>query len=163
VAAFRDGRSAVVAADGLPVRRKPTPLEASDLTTRAPHQRPPSPWYSYVAWANLYPVARNDVKGNPDGTLREVQTRPAAELIDAVARALEPDLILVLAGTFWWPFSERLALTGSVGVQRPLLGLGRRHGRPWIIGMHPGGAQRRGRGADAYADRIIAAVERLGP
>jgi len=133
------------------------------LTIERLYPGSPSAWYSHVAWANLCPVARNDVKGNPDGTLREVQTRPAAELIDAVARALEPDLILVLAGTFWWPFSERLALTGSLGVQRPLLGLGRRHGRPWIIGMHPGGAQRRGWGADAYADRIIAAVERLGP
>jgi hypothetical protein len=120
-----------------------------------------SPWYSHVAWANLYPVARNDVKGNPDGTLRDVQTRPAAELVDAIARALDPDLTLVLAGTFWWPFTERLALTESLIAERPLLGLGRRHGRPWIIGMHPGGAQRRGWGASAYADWLVAGGDRL--
>jgi len=79
-----------------------------------------------------------------------------------VARALEPDLILVLAGTFWWPFRESLALTGPLDVQRPLLSLGQRHGRPWIIGMHPGGAQRRGWGADDYADRIVARADRFG-
>lgn len=131
------------------------------LTIERLYPGSPSPWYSHVAWANLYPVARNDVKGNPDGTLREVQTRPAAKLVDAVARALEPDLTLVLAGTLWWPFRESLAVTGLLEVQRPLLSAGRREGRPWIIGMHPAGAQRRGWGADAFADEIVAAAERL--
>jgi hypothetical protein len=114
-----------------------------------------------VAWANLYPVARNDVKGNPDGKLRDVQTRPAVGLVDSIARALDPDLTLVLAGTFWWPFAEPLELVDSLSVERPLLGIGRRHGRPWIIGMHPGGAQRRGWGAHAYTDRLVASVDRL--
>ena len=131
------------------------------LTMEGLHPDSTLPWFSHVAWANLYPVARNDIKGNPDGTLRDVQTRPAAELVDAIARALDPDLTLVLAGTFWWPFTERLALTDSLVAERPLLCLGRRHGQPWIIGMHPGGAQRRGWGARAYADHIVAAVERL--
>jgi len=47
-------------------------------------------WYSHVAWANIYPVARNDVKGNPEGVLRESQTTPAARLLDAVASAARP-------------------------------------------------------------------------
>ena len=36
------------------------------------------PWWSRVAWANLYPIAPNDHKGNPEGVLREDQTFPSA-------------------------------------------------------------------------------------
>jgi len=33
----------------------------------------------------LYPVAPNDRKGNPEAILRDVQTAPAARLVNAVA------------------------------------------------------------------------------
>ena len=39
-----------------------------------------APWFSRLAWANLYPVAPNDVKSNPSGALLEAQTRAAADL-----------------------------------------------------------------------------------
>ncbi len=32
--------------------------------------------FSRLAWANLYPVAPNDIKGNPGGALKAGQTRP---------------------------------------------------------------------------------------
>lgn len=120
----------------------------------------PGPDYlgTHIAWTNLYPIARNDVIGNPDGILRTVQEEPAALLLDAVALELKPQAVIVLAGTFW-PFADRLRLRYPRTVDRPLLASGQRGGRPWIIGMHPGGAQRRGWGASVYAELIDRAVQ----
>ena len=56
---------------------------------------PESPWFSRVAWANLYPIAPGAYKGNPEGTLRQVQATPAAEFLTAVVNALAPRLVLV--------------------------------------------------------------------
>ncbi len=117
------------------------------------------PWYSRIAWANLYPVAPNDVKGNPTGLLRDVQTVPAAAVLDAVIEVLEPRLVLVLAGPFIWPLVGSLRLGLLDRQPAPLTLAGRRDGGSWLCGMHPGGAQRRGWPARAYAAHI---VERVG-
>jgi hypothetical protein len=113
------------------------------------------PWYSRVAWANLYAVAPNDTKANPEGALRWVQTEPAARFLDAVIDAVDPSLVLVLAGPFVWPFVEPLVLQTLERASAPFTLVGTRRGRPWISGMHPGGAQRRGWPARAYAKLIL--------
>ncbi len=115
-------------------------------------------WYSHVAWANIYPVARNDVKGNPEGALRESQTRVAALLLDAVASAVQPEAVVILGGTYWWDVADMLPLEQSAAVDRPLLAKGSRGGVPWVAGWHPGGAQRRGWRADRYAALISQAL-----
>ena len=114
-----------------------------------------APWFTRVAWANLYPVAPNDVKGNPTGLLREIQTAPAAGFLDAIVEALEPRLVLVLAGPYIWPFVQPLGLEVLTPHERPFTLVGIRSGRQWICGMHPGGAQRRGWPARQYAQLIV--------
>ena len=111
-------------------------------------------WYSHVAWTNIYPVARNDVKGNPEGELRSAQTRAAAPLLEAVADAVQPDAVVVLGGGYWWDVADRIQLTHTTSVERPLLACGTRRGISWTAGWHPGGAQRRGWGATRYADLL---------
>ncbi len=125
----------------------------ADLTT---------PWYSRLAWANLYPIAPNDLKGNPEGILRECQTEPAAAFLDEVVVALRPRLVLVLAGPFLWPFVRLLRLEQLERAPSPFSLVGIRSGTPWIAGMHPGGAQRRGWPARRYAVLIIAKARELG-
>lgn len=116
-------------------------------------------WFSRVAWANLYPIAPNDVKGNPEGALRDIQIRPAAEFLDAVIETLSPRLVLVLAGPLIWPFVGPLGLAGLRRAERPFTLVGTRSGRLWICGMHPGGAQRRGWPARRYAQLIVDRVQ----
>ena len=124
---------------------------------------PESPWFSRVAWANLYPIAPGAYKGNPEGTLRQVQTTPAAEFPTAVVDALAPRLVLVLAGPYIWPFVEPLDLGDLARADAPFtLVETRRAGVPWICGMHPGGAQRRGWPARRYAELIVAEAAKLG-
>jgi hypothetical protein len=123
---------------------------------------PESPWFSRLAWANLYPIAPGAYKGNPEGTLRQVQTTEAAEFLGAVVDVLAPRLVLVLAGPFIWPFVEPLGLGGLARAAPPFTLVGRpRAGVPWICGMHPGGAQRRGWPARRYAELIITEAARL--
>lgn len=114
-----------------------------------------SPWYSRLAWANLYPIAPNDRPGNPQGVLRDVQTRPGAGFLDYLVSELDPRLVLVLAGPFIWSFWTAFDLERFDPVERPLLLAGSRHGREWLAGMHPGGVQRRGWPARRYAQIII--------
>ena len=124
---------------------------------------PVNPWFSRVAWANLYPIAPGAYKGNPEGTLRQVQTTAAAEFLSTVVDALVPRLVLVLAGPFIWSFVEPLGLGGLARAAPPFTLVGRlREGVPWICGMHPGGAQRRGWPARRYAELIIAEAAKLG-
>ena len=124
---------------------------------------PENPWFSRVAWANLYPIAPGAYKGNPEGTLRQVQTTAAAEFLSTVVDALVPRLVLVLAGPFIWSFVEPLGLGGLARAAPPFTLVGRlREGVPWICGMHPGGAQRRGWPARRYAELIIAEAAKLG-
>jgi hypothetical protein len=122
-----------------------------------------SPWFSRVAWTNLCPVAPGAYKGNPEGTLRQVQTTAAAEFLGATVDALRPRLVLVLAGPFIWSFVEPLGLGALTRTEAPFTLVGRRGaGVPWICGMHPGGAQRRGWPARRYAELIIAEASTLG-
>lgn len=120
-----------------------------------------SPWYSHIAWTNLYPIARNDVKGNPEGVLRSVQEAPAADLLDEVVDAVDPIAVLVLSGPFWYSFAERLRLARPLSVERPILAAGWRDRRPWVVGMHPAGAQRRGWRAQVYAAAALSALRDL--
>jgi hypothetical protein len=145
--------------DGHRVENSPfwrTAHEVADALTPAT-----SPWYSRVAWANLYPVAPNEYKGNPEGILGSVQTGPTALLVDAKIDSVDPGLVLVLAGPFIWPFVESLNLGELNRMAAPFTFVGRRQGRPWISGMHPGGAQRRGWPARRYAELIVAEGRRL--
>jgi hypothetical protein len=124
---------------------------------------PESPWFSRLAWANLYPRAPGAYKGNPEGALRQAQRTAAAEFLSAVVNALAPRLVLVLAGPFIWSFLEPLGLGGLTRAAPPFTLVGRlRAGVPWICGMHPGGAQRRGWPARRYAELIIAEAAKLG-
>lgn len=117
-----------------------------------------TPWFSRIAWANLYPVAPNDHKGNPEGPLRQVQTAPAADLLRAVVASLQPSVVLVLAGPYIWPFVEPLGLSVLARAEAPLTFAGRKDGVIWLTGMHPGGAQRRGWPARRYAELLVAAA-----
>jgi hypothetical protein len=102
---------------------------------------PESPWFSRVAWANLYPISPGAYKGNPEGTLRQAQTTLAAEFLSTVVQALTPRLVLVLAGPFIWSFVEPLGLGGLARAAAPFTLVGRlRASVPWIWGTHPGGA-----------------------
>ena len=68
-----------------------------------------------------------------------------------------PRLVLVLAGPFIWSFVEPLDLGGLARAAPPFTLVGQTSaGVPWICGMHPGGAQRRGWPARLYAELIIA-------
>lgn len=120
------------------------------------------PWYSHVAWTNIYPIGRNDVKGNPVGELRTSQTSAAAQLLDVVASATRPKAVVILGGSYWWDVAGSLPLDDPAPVGRPLLAGGSRGGVPWVVGWHPGGAQRRGWGADRYAAHIVEMIGRLG-
>lgn len=122
-----------------------------------------SAWFSRVAWTNLCPIAPGDYKGNPEGVLRQVQTSAAAEFLSATVNALHPRLVLVLAGPFIWSFVEPLGLSSLSRIDAPFTLVGkRRDGVPWICGMHPGGAQRRGWPARRYAELIIGEASKLG-
>jgi hypothetical protein len=122
-----------------------------------------SAWFSRVAWTNLCPIAPGDYKGNPAGMLRQVQTLAAAEFLSATVDALQPRLVLVLAGPFIWSFVEPLGLSSLSQTDAPFTLVGkRRDGVPWICGMHPGGAQRRGWPARRYAELIIGEASKLG-
>jgi hypothetical protein len=122
-----------------------------------------SPWFSRVAWANLCPIAPGAYKGNPEGSLRQVQTTEAAEFLSATVETLGPRLVLVLAGPFIWSFVEPLALGELARADAPftLVGTSGASVR-WICGMHPGGAQRRGWPARRYAELIVAEAVKLG-
>ncbi len=96
------------------------------------------------------------------GILREVQTAPAAQLVDAVVEAVDPRLVLVVAGPFIWPFAGPLGLADLPRAEAPFTFVGHRQGRPWICSMHPGGAQRRGWPARSYARLIVAQARGLG-
>lgn len=143
--------------DGHRVRTSPFWSVARQVTDElAPGS---APWFSRVAWANLYPVAPNDYKGNPAGALLAAQTQPAAALVDAVVNELQPRLVLVAGGPYVWPFVRALELNVLEPAAKPLYLSGRRDGVPWIVGMHPGGASRRGWGPTAYS-RVIVSTAR---
>jgi len=120
-----------------------------------------APWFSRVAWANLYPVAPNDVKANPAGALLQVQTDPAAQFLSTLIADIEPRFVLVVGGPYVWPFVELLRLETLEHASPPLYRVSRHGGSRWIIGMHPGGASRRGWGPTKYSELLISAARTL--
>ncbi len=140
--------------DGHRVRSSPFWSVARQVTDAvAPGE---APWFSRLAWANLYPVAPNDVKSNPSGPLLEAQTTSAASFLDAAIREIQPRLVLVVGGPYVWPFVEPLGLEVLERTEKPLYLMGRRGGADWIVGMHPAGASRQRWGPARYAELIIA-------
>jgi hypothetical protein len=124
---------------------------------RAPHE----PWYASVAWANLYPIAPGEVAGNPTDAQVVAQRPGAARVLSTTVAAIDPGLVLVLAGPFWWGYREHLGIAGLKAEQRPLYETGVVDGRRWIVGWHPGGAKRRGWSAGPYAERIVAVTNEM--
>ena len=120
-----------------------------------------APWFSRLAWANLYPVAPNDIKANPAGALLAAQTRPAAQFLTALIADIEPTVVLIVGGPYAWPFVELLGIETLERANPPLYRVGRHGGRRWIIGMHPGGASRRGWGPTKYSELLISAARTL--
>ncbi len=118
-------------------------------------------FFSRLAWANLYPVAPNDIKSNPGGALLEAQTNASPTVLDAVIDVLQPRVVLVAGGPYVWAFDTPLGLGVLESRARPIYRAGWRNGRIWILGMHPGGASRRGFGPTRYASRISAEIASL--
>jgi hypothetical protein len=131
------------------------------LVSEATFSTGAEPWYSHVAWTNLYPVGPREVRGNPEGQLLEAQAPLAAQWVDAVAQACAPAFVLLLAGSYWWRHAEDLPLALQVSVDRPLFAAGSRHGRPWVVGMHPKGASLRGWSPTTYAAQVVDAFRRM--
>lgn len=88
------------------------------------------PFYSRMAWANLYPVAPNDVKSNPAGPLLDAQSTDAPTVLKAVIEAVDPGLVLILGGPYAWPFVGPLGLNDFAAEERPLYLRGVNDGRP---------------------------------
>ncbi|MBX3031765.1 MAG: hypothetical protein KF809_16575 [Chloroflexi bacterium] len=112
------------------------------------------PWYSRIAWTTLYPVAPNAPKGNPTPDQCDVQRPAATRFLAATIEVLDPSVVLVLGGGFWWGYRDGLALDLEPA-ERPLFEVGVVDGRRWIAGWHPGGANRRHWLADRYAAHIL--------
>ena len=145
--------------DGHHARRSPFWTVARQVTDAfAPGD---APWFSRLTWANLCPVAPNHIKANPSGVLLEAQTNGAASFLDAAIREIRPSLVLVIGGPYVWPFITPLRMSGLKPAEKPLYRIGFREDIPWVVGMHPGGASRRGWGPNAYADLIIRTVGSL--
>ena len=118
----------------------------------------PEPWYSRLGWANLYPVAPGERKANPGGPLKEAQDPHVGRLLQAIVEAADPCVVVALVGPFWWPCTAIPELAALGEVARPLMRVGSVGGRPWVVGWHPGGAQRRHYSPEPYAKLIAAAV-----
>jgi hypothetical protein len=123
------------------------------------HDSPGIPWYSQIAWTNLYPIALKEPPGNPTGELRDGQTRAGADFLLSTVDALRPRVVLVVAGPFWWPFQDLIGLDEVSEMPRPLMQRGSRGLSQWIIGWHPAGATRRRWGPAAYAEAILRIVD----
>ena len=95
------------------------------------------------------------MKSNPGGALLEAQSEAAATFVDATRASLQPRLVLVVGGPYVWPFVEPLRLGTLNAADRPLYLAGQRDGIDWVVGMHPGGASRRGWGPSRYAELIV--------
>jgi hypothetical protein len=118
------------------------------------------PWYSRIAWTNLYPVAPDAPKGNPTPDQCDIQRPAATRFLRATIEVLDPSVVLVLGGGFWWGYRDGLGLDLQPA-ERPLFEVGLVDGRRWIAGWHPGGANRRHWLADRYAAHILGTLADL--
>lgn len=138
-----------------PVRNSPFWTTAR-LLVDAIEPNPRTPWYSRIAWVNLYPAAPENPPGNPSGPLREAQDPSVGDLLQATIDGLQAHTVIALVGPYWWPAGSHPRLATLPELPRPLLRAGVVDGRRWIVGWHPGGASRRGYGPRRYADIILA-------
>jgi hypothetical protein len=122
-----------------------------------------TPWYSRIAWVNLYPAAPEDPPGNPGGPLREAQDPVVADLLRATIETLDARIVLALVGPYWWPAGAVADFATLAEQARPLLRAGVLDGRTWIVGWHPGGASRRGWGPTRYAELIVECAKASTP
>jgi hypothetical protein len=141
-----------------PVRRSPF-WTVARLVTEALAASSDQPWFSRLAWANLYPVAPE--RGNPEGWLREAQNSHVGSLIETLMELLEARVVVALVGPYWWPAGSLLAFDILEARDRPLSRSGLIDGRAWVVGWHPGGASRRGYGPTAYAEIVVREARRL--
>lgn len=117
-----------------------------------------TPWYARFGWANLFPVAPAAFKSNPYGVLKEAQDAHVGQLIGAIVEAVQPSAVIALGGPFWWPCAGLPRFAALRSVPRPLMFAGEVAGRPWVVGWHPGGAQRRHYPPAPYAALIAEAI-----
>lgn len=114
-----------------------------------------SPWHARVAWSNLYLIAPA-AGGNPTEDQCIAQRAGAAGVLRATIEAIDPGLVLFLVGPYWRAYREHLSLSGLTTAARPLYEHGVVAGRRYVVGWHPGGAQRRGWPAARYVEQIMA-------
>ncbi len=118
-----------------------------------------TPWYSRIAWMNLFPCAPADPRGNPSGALKEAQEPYVGELLRAHVEQLNACRIIAFVGPFWWPAAGPSGLADLPEAHEPLLRAGRDSaGRTWIVGWHPAGASRHGWGPSRYSELIVETI-----
>lgn len=154
---FPDLKDPMAWIDGHHARTSPFWTVAHQVTDALSPGR--APWFSRLAWANLCPVAPNDIKGNPSGALLRAQTSSAAPFLERAIEEIQPRLVVVVGGPYIWPYVEPLNLEVLQQAAKPLYLAGRRNDVDWIVGMHPGGASRRGWSPMTYAELIVATVQ----
>jgi hypothetical protein len=120
----------------------------------------PEPWFSRLAWWNLYPLAPTDPEGNPQGLLKSAQQHRAGALVEDVAAAIGSDRIVLVAGRMRHKPAEAEGLQEMSQESWPIFARGSASGRRWVVGEHPGWASRQGFGAIKYAAVV---GEMLGP
>lgn len=110
----------------------------------------PPPWYSRIAWGNVYPLGydKHDelqiASGPPVGALREVQDPHVGPLFAALVEMLNPGRVVIVAGPDYWRQAERTIGLALSPAPFPLIRSGRVNGRSWIVGYHPGYARKAG-------------------
>lgn len=117
-----------------------------------------APWYSRLAWVNLYHAAPENPPGNPGGPLREAQDPFVADVLRATVDMLDARTVLALVGPYWWPTGSAPDFATLTEQPRPILRAGVIDGRTWVVGWHPGGASRRGWGPSRYAELVVSAA-----
>ena len=72
----------------------------------------PRPWYSRVAWANVYPVGYEKLEsrhlraGSPSGPLKEAQDPQVGPLFGHLVEMLQPTIVVVVSGPAYWHAAE---------------------------------------------------------
>lgn len=122
-----------------------------------------APWYGRYAWGNLYPLGHDRPKGYPTGALKDAQDEHVAELLMAHVERLDPAVIVMVCGPWYWWSARRKPpeLESLRQAPRPLLAAGIATGRTWVIGYHPGGASHARVGPYAYAELVARTVKEI--
>jgi hypothetical protein len=111
----------------------------------------PNPWYSRIAWANVYPLGYDELvepwidAGPPVEALREAQDPHVGALLGAFVEMIDPGRIIIVSGPDYWRHAERELGLALSPAPFPLIRAGRAAGRSWVIGYHPGYSRKAGR------------------